>query len=440
MSVQKNKATDQLFMDNQKKEAEIEGGRTMKKFFLFVLLITISAQLTLAQQFADIIGKDIVLANGANSVGVVYYDKTNKKGEISLDKKNLYPKNVFGKRIHIISAASNVNERTSKGIGVFKIDFEYAEKVLHLIMPLYLKKNDGYVNNLYRTTSKKGVWYQMLHPTVFFCEDIDQLNTYTGKELFKVYSKTKDKVTFTKCDAFPSIKEIADGLSFSKDYEINNYYLSPYDGIIRKGPSTSPTLKEFLLQYVYTEDQLMNVFLQHIDSTRIDSIRTKFLNKEIYHWGNHLPIKYIVKRIEPTKSFINSRYSYGYYFEYEYKATLENLEYENTSSKIISLNDLIENSQSVDEFEEYQKQQDAIYQERNKQRLATLTKKYGEKYAKSIADGRIKIGMTEEMCREAGGEPEKINTTITKDTFYEQWVYKYKYVYLENGIVTSIQY
>ena len=51
------------------------------------------------------------------------------------------------------------------------------------------------------------------------------------------------------------------------------------------------------------------------------------------------------------------------------------------------------------------------------------------------------IGMTaEEVRNSTWGEPQKINTTITANHTNEQWCYSnYRYVYLEDGIVTSIQ-
>lgn len=56
----------------------------------------------------------------------------------------------------------------------------------------------------------------------------------------------------------------------------------------------------------------------------------------------------------------------------------------------------------------------------------------------------ISVGMTSEEVREAWGRPSDINRTISKHGTREQWVYKVglygaKYVYLEDGIVTTIQ-
>lgn len=52
------------------------------------------------------------------------------------------------------------------------------------------------------------------------------------------------------------------------------------------------------------------------------------------------------------------------------------------------------------------------------------------------------IGMTAEEVRTKStwGNPEDINTTVTTGITYEQWCYPgFKYIYLENGIVTAIQ-
>lgn len=51
------------------------------------------------------------------------------------------------------------------------------------------------------------------------------------------------------------------------------------------------------------------------------------------------------------------------------------------------------------------------------------------------------VGMTADEVRESTwGRPQKINKTTTKYGVDEQWVYpNYKYIYLEDGIVTAIQ-
>jgi hypothetical protein len=51
----------------------------------------------------------------------------------------------------------------------------------------------------------------------------------------------------------------------------------------------------------------------------------------------------------------------------------------------------------------------------------------------------VRIGMTSQQVEMSIGSPTKINTDTYADGIHEQWIYKSKYVYLENGIVTAIQ-
>lgn len=73
-------------------------------------------------------------------------------------------------------------------------------------------------------------------------------------------------------------------------------------------------------------------------------------------------------------------------------------------------------------------------------RKADLTRKYGAANANLILQGKIRIGMSKEMCREAWGGPESINRTTGSYGSHEQWVYGIgNYLYFENGKLTTIQ-
>ena len=73
-------------------------------------------------------------------------------------------------------------------------------------------------------------------------------------------------------------------------------------------------------------------------------------------------------------------------------------------------------------------------------RKASLIKKYGHTNGTLISEGKVRIGMTKEMCRESWGEPEDINKTTSSYGTHEQWVYGYgSYLYFENGKLTTIQ-
>ena len=46
----------------------------------------------------------------------------------------------------------------------------------------------------------------------------------------------------------------------------------------------------------------------------------------------------------------------------------------------------------------------------------------------------------EEVYASTWGRPQKVNRTTTASVIREQWVYSgYRYIYFENGVVTSIQ-
>lgn len=74
------------------------------------------------------------------------------------------------------------------------------------------------------------------------------------------------------------------------------------------------------------------------------------------------------------------------------------------------------------------------------ERKATLIKKYGNSIANLILQGKVRIGMTQEMCKEAWGQPNNINRTIGDFGAHEQWVYDGgQYLYFEDGKLTAIQ-
>lgn len=73
-------------------------------------------------------------------------------------------------------------------------------------------------------------------------------------------------------------------------------------------------------------------------------------------------------------------------------------------------------------------------------RQQKLIKKYGKNIAKTILDGKVKIGFTKQMCIEAWGEPDNINRTSGSYGVHEQWVYDSgSYLYFEKGVLTTIQ-
>jgi len=58
---------------------------------------------------------------------------------------------------------------------------------------------------------------------------------------------------------------------------------------------------------------------------------------------------------------------------------------------------------------------------------------------KAVDEKEVMIGMTVEQVRLSVGKPNSVNTTISAGRQHEQWVYGWDYVYLENGVVSSMQ-
>ena len=72
-----------------------------------------------------------------------------------------------------------------------------------------------------------------------------------------------------------------------------------------------------------------------------------------------------------------------------------------------------------------------------------LAEKYKRKFGVTIYNlimkGKVRIGMSKEMCRISWGEPNDINSTISSGRNSEQWVYDENYLYFDNGILKTIQ-
>jgi len=70
-----------------------------------------------------------------------------------------------------------------------------------------------------------------------------------------------------------------------------------------------------------------------------------------------------------------------------------------------------------------------------------ILKEYGENIGIRIINNEIWLGMTKDMASESIGWPTDVNKTTGSWGVHEQWVYdkEGKYLYFENGILTSWQ-
>ncbi|WP_026948090.1 hypothetical protein [Algoriphagus marincola] len=93
------------------------------------------------------------------------------------------------------------------------------------------------------------------------------------------------------------------------------------------------------------------------------------------------------------------------------------------------------------ENEERKKKDLEEKRKRIQERQASLINRFGKINADLIFQGKIRIGMTEEMLLESWGNPKRINKTTTRYGTRKQYVYSSrKYVYIgENGKIETIQ-
>lgn len=78
--------------------------------------------------------------------------------------------------------------------------------------------------------------------------------------------------------------------------------------------------------------------------------------------------------------------------------------------------------------------------QKEQQRIQALVDKYGQSNVNLARQGKVKIGWNKELCKEAWGEPREVSKTTTAYGVHEQWVYYgNRYLYFDNGILTTIQ-
>lgn len=84
-------------------------------------------------------------------------------------------------------------------------------------------------------------------------------------------------------------------------------------------------------------------------------------------------------------------------------------------------------------------QKDKEYKIHLQRQRKKMIAKYGKYWGELVAEMKLEIGMTKQMCRDSWGEPQEINRTTTQYGSHEQWVYYTTYIYFDNGKITAIQ-
>lgn len=168
------------------------------------------------------------------------------------------------------------------------------------------------------------------------------------------------------------------------------------------------------------EEQLTQELIQLFHEKKYDEITDKVVKQKIELEKNFFNIALAYKELEKTG--IGKRDSLAKSDQYEYiKAKLDNVN--NPPSEIA---------------EEINRTKRIVEQKY----ITFLKEEKPNEYDASVGTlPNPSIGMTkEEVLYSTWGKPKDINKTTTADTVSEQWVYSdYKYLYFENGILTTIQ-
>ena len=131
---------------------------------------------------------------------------------------------------------------------------------------------------------------------------------------------------------------------------------------------------------------------------------------------------------------------FGYYLSDEAKI-FPRQEIENFRQNILAVNERIKTKliNSGEELRMAADEQMHKYEQEKRLRRARLIEKYGDAFGNMIADRKVAIGMTEEMCRLSWGSPHDKYTTTTKWGVSSVWVYNYKTsLYFYNGELKQI--
>lgn len=89
------------------------------------------------------------------------------------------------------------------------------------------------------------------------------------------------------------------------------------------------------------------------------------------------------------------------------------------------------------------KQEELLTKEKEKRtfekRRYECIRKFGQQTGELIAQGKVKINMTKEMCKDSWGTPFSSDKTITESAVYEHWYYWYGYsLHFVNGLLKRI--
>lgn len=296
-------------------------------------------------------------------------------------------------------------------------------------------------------------------------EGIGVLDSYSGDWFYNAFSFKVTKMKKVKLISFASVP---------RKIEYKEKYISFEDNISNKTVKSIDSTKNYLGENVfayigqelslptnYSLDKSMKIFTctnvlikKNID--KLDEISSNY-------YGNYY-LELVEKNTKDTVYFHYENNEYDYQdFEFKISSYLEKKKKQYLDKKFVFKDNIIDDKSktgSIWTCVEIKDFQYLIFENEEKTRMLQyitfmddnpnyyfsmikvnqLKNKFGVSNFNLILSGKVKVGMTKEMCEYSWGKPEDINKTTGSWGIHEQWVYSGgSYLYFENGILKTIQ-
>lgn len=259
--------------------------------------------------------------------------------------------------------------------------------------------------------------------------------------LCAVLQKDKDEVVYIKIREDEVRHEYGNTIELTS---LNQILLSDFD--YKKG-----FIKDICVEKInnYNDTLVGKNFYMHFDDNKNPNYYVCKKDQRHNFWNTYdihsLNDRYIdIKSIKQIKTIVDNQDKYYLYAVGVLEGTNDSIAIPLKDSLMSCLHDGLEHKHTVGK-EEAQRQmaelkQKEIEEKEEKEYKAKIIKRFGLSNAKLIMDGRVKIGFTKDMCIESWGEPDMINTTITRTKRWEQWVYGYNtFLYFDGNRLVVIQ-
>lgn len=476
--------------------------KKMTSFIFFLFTIVSAFAIDLGNQYKfdvhALIGKRIIIPtyNGGDNVLHFAFDISTLKSR-KFTYKNYYSSPILGQPIKILDYKI-FNEGKKDEVFCLIIEHNGNQCVLRFpCNPEYSEYEDYKVNNLFFRENYRQKSYKDIDLRYYLVEEIEKVydtrkdscyyllvkdNKFSGRKYqFKGLSFISYESLFSdKNYKVPNIKEncsFARGLSslnnldcmcavLKNDTEI--YVKIQEDELKNTGDNAIElsSINEVLL----SESEYKQMFSYEIGIDKIVAANDSLAGRNFYICCNNYDRKKVnvykkgikqnlwasismlslndqyvdVAEIKQIKSIEEGQDKFYYYIVGVIESKNDSIAIPLRDDIISCLTDGFEHKTVVSREEAKRKLEEKQHKERiereEKEYEKKIIKRFGITNAKLILDGRVKIGFTKDMCVESWGEPDMINTTITRTKKWEQWVYGYStFLYFEGNRLVVIQ-